>query len=215
MIAFRITRTYDKLEQFVQKLSDHCTKLIVYQHDADEEIARDHIHGLVTECTVSTDTLKNWIKNVINCKQFPKSDWSFIAKDKQGNPVNDSFITYMSKGILQPRYVKGYDDDVIEQFRLHWKPLTMKYKFQYVTKPETQKEAKKRQIDMIDDICKIVKGNGLVLTSDIIKVICDVIYVKNNTICGRYKIRDYYDIVRYRTQPESFVKQLTNLCLKE
>lgn len=207
MLAFRITRSYDSLQTFVDKLAGSSSKLIIYEHDA----ARVHIHGLVTDCSVSTDTLKNWIKNVFSCKQFPKSDWSFITKDKQGNLVNDNFIIYMSKGVLQPRFVNGYTDDVVEQFKQQWKPVTPRTKVQYILKQENPHEAKKRQIDMVDEICRRVDENKYIMTEDIIKVICQVVYVENRTICGRYKIRDYYDMVLYRTQPDSFIRQLTRL----
>lgn len=209
-LAFRITSPYDSLSQFVTKLKDNSDKLVIYEHDA----TRVHIHGLVTDCKVSTDTLNNWIKNALNCKQFPKSDWSFITKDKQGNDVCDNFITYMSKGDLQPRFVNGYELDELEQYRMQWKPITSKTKVQYVLKYERPMEAKKRQIDMIDEICRRVDENNYVLTEDILKVICQVVYVENKTIVGRYKIRDYYDMVLYRTNKDSFIRQLKDLCLK-
>lgn len=210
MLAFRITRSADQLDSFIQRLAQNSDKLIVYEHDA----TRVHIHGLVSGHKVSTDTLKNWIKNALDCKQFSKSDWSFITVDKQGNPVCDNFITYMSKGILQPRFCNGYAIDEVEQFRLQWKPIESKKKIQYILKQENPHEAKKRQIDMIDEICRRVDSQKLILAEDIIGVICDVVYRENRTIVGRYKIRDYYDMVVYRTQPEAYIRQIKNLCLK-
>lgn len=209
MIAFRVTRSFSELEAFITKLSHSSTRLLVYEHES----SRIHIHGLITDCTVSTDTLKNWIKNVLDCKQFPKSDWSFITQDKKGRDVDDNFIIYMSKGVLQPRFVHGYTDDEIEQYRLQWKP-PVKVKTQYVIKLEKPAEAKKRQIDMIDEIVRRVDSERLVVTEDIVKVICDVVYRENHTIVGRYKIRDYYDMVMYRSQPDAFIRQMSNLCLK-
>lgn len=209
MIAFRVTRTYEELHAFVERLSTQSSKLIVYQHDA----SRTHIHGLVVECKVSTDTLKNWIKHELNCDKFPKSDWSFITQDKQGNPVTDAFITYMSKGILQPRYYNGYSEDDIEQYRLKWKP-TERTKVQYVLKQENPHEAKKRQNDMIDEIVRRVESEGLKTTEEIINAICKVVYKENRTVMGRYKIRDFYDAVLYRTDQPAFMRQMINLCLK-
>lgn len=209
MLAFRVSRSFDELPSFITKLSESSTHLIVYEHDA----TRVHIHGLVKDLKVSTDTLKNWIKHDCDTTKFPKSDWSFITKDKQGNPVNDSFITYMSKGDLQPRYCKGFDSDVVEQYRLQWKPIT-KQKVQYILKQENPHEAKKRQIDMIDEIVRRVESQKIVLTEDIIKVICDVVYKENRTIVGRYKIRDYYDMVVYCVRPQGYIELIKNLCLK-
>lgn len=210
MLAFRVTVSYDSVVKFVDKLSDHSEKLIIYEHDA----SRIHIHGLVTDCKVSTDTLKNWIKNALNVTKFSKSDWSFITQTKQGDPVDDNFITYMSKGILQPRFVKGYTDDVIEQFKSNWKPITPKTKVQYVLKQENPHQAKLRQNDMIDEICRRVDSQKLVLAEDIVNCICEVVYRENKTVTGRYKIRDYYDMVMYRTNKSAFIHQIVNLCVK-
>lgn len=208
-LAFRVSRSYDQLTTFITKLSNSSSKLIVYEHDA----TRLHIHGLVIGCKVSTDTLKNWIKDALNCEKFAKSDWSFITQDKQGNPVDDNFITYMSKGVLQPRYVLNYDDDYINQLKLQWKPVE-KTKTQYILKQENPHQAKQRQIEMIDEICRRVDSTKSVLAEDIICIICEVVYRENKTVVGRYKIRDYYDMVLYRTQKSAFVKQLVNLCTK-
>jgi len=211
MIAFRISKTYDDLLPFVERLSQKCSRLIVYEHN---ESARIHIHGLVADCEISTDTLKNYVKSSLNVTTFPKSDWSFITQDKQGNSVNDSFITYMSKGVLQFRFNKGYTTESIEQYRMSWKPIA-KQKIQYILKQENPQEAKKRQIDLVNEICRRVDSEGFVLAEEIIKVICDVVYKENRTIIGRYKIRDYYDMVMYRTQPQAFIRSIKNLCLKE
>lgn len=208
MLAFRISRSYTDLLPFIERISTKCSRMIIYEHN---DSARIHIHGLIDGCEVSTDTLKNYVKCSLNVSTFSKSDWSFITQDKQGNPAGDKFITYMSKGILQPRFIKGYDTDTTEQYRLSW---VAKQKIQYVLKQENPHEAKKRQIDMLDEICRRVDSNGFVLCDDILKVICDVVYKENRTIVGRYKIRDYYDMVMYRTQPDSYIRSIKNLCLK-
>lgn len=210
MLAFRISSSYDDLISFCDKLSRNSDKLIVYEHDA----SRVHVHGLVSNCKVSTDTLKNWVKTALSVDTFPKSDWSFITKDKQGNNVNDSFITYMSKGQLDPKCVYGYDLDEVSQYKMQWKPIVRSTKVQYILKQENPHEAKKRQIDMVDEICRRVDSQKITLGEDIVKVICDVVYRENRTIVGRYKIRDYFDIVVYRTQPDTFIRQITSLCSK-
>lgn len=111
-IAFRVSSSYDSLTDFITKLSEVSEKVIIYQHDA----TRIHIHGLVQDCRISTDTMKNWIKKCLNVKSFPKSDWSFKSVDDDYG----KYITYMSKGKLSPMYVKEFDDEFVEQCRNEW-----------------------------------------------------------------------------------------------
>lgn len=111
-IRFSITWT-DNLEEFFSSLD----RAVVYQHDADEEVSRTHIHALV-ETSVSTDTLKNRLTKIIG-KRLPKTDWAFTQKIKH-NPVEDRFITYMSKGKLEPVYIKGFTQDTCNKYKALW-----------------------------------------------------------------------------------------------
>lgn len=111
-LAIRLTYPYEDVKEFFRRF-DTCA---VYQHDADEEVSRTHIHALV-ETACSTDTLKNWLRKIIGSVE--KSDWSFVAKLK-GEPVTDRFITYMSKGKLEPKLVKGFTQEQIDAYRKEW-----------------------------------------------------------------------------------------------
>lgn len=114
--AVRVSYTYAELVEVFNKLSEVCDKIAVYEHDA----SRKHIHAVLRGCRVSTDTIKNWIKKALNVN-VKKTDWSFkTTYGEDHKPVDDEFIKYMSKGKLEPKYKKGYDDLEIASFREKW-----------------------------------------------------------------------------------------------
>lgn len=113
-LAIRITLAWsDKLEEFFNGLD----RAVVYQHDADEEISRTHVHALA-ETSVSTDTLKNRLHKILGWRPG-RSDWAFTQKIKH-NPVQDKFITYMSKGKLEPVFIKGFNQEVCDKYKALW-----------------------------------------------------------------------------------------------
>lgn len=127
-IAFRITNSYIELVSFITKLEQVSEKLIIYEHEA----SRKHIHGLVLKCKISTDTMKNWIKKCLNVKTYPKSDWSFKTADDEYS----KYITYMSKGKLQPSYYKDFEVGYIEQCRTSWINFAQQKKEDKTDKPK-------------------------------------------------------------------------------
>lgn len=206
MLAIRVTRPAGDLRSFIERIEARCDKLIIYQHD---ESSRPHIHGLITNCQVSTDTLKNYIKTSLGVTSFPKTDWSFVSKD-----VNEKFITYMSKGRLDPVYSKGYDEHEVNEFRNQWEDKPHKKSVQtrltYVVK-ESPIERKQRQSDMVNEIVDTIEKEGIKKSPrDIITVIWRIVVVKNQNVMGRYKLRDYYDSVASRVNHTEWIYEMEN-----
>lgn len=116
MFAVRITRSFDELKPFFDKIvSKHpgCV-LVVYQHDADDEVKRTHIHALLEVIGVSSDTLKRWVKECLGVTEFSRYDWSFTVAHSR------DFITYMSKGHLEPMMLHNIGCDEVTAFRAKW-----------------------------------------------------------------------------------------------
>lgn len=117
--AVRITYPYTRLKGFTQRLLEVCDRLAIYQHD---EASRVHIHAYLDRCQVSVQTMKNWI--IADVDEQPTKDmWSFKTKTREG-PIEDRFLTYMSKGKLDPVLVKGFTQDQINYYRSQWIDLT-------------------------------------------------------------------------------------------
>lgn len=152
----RITLPYDELEGFLVKFSSECDKLIVYQHDG----TRTHIHFYAVNCRIKTDAIKCRIKKHLQVTEFPKSNWSFKSAD------DSKCITYMSKGILTPRYVKGFTDEEVLGYTQAW-----------VEKPVlsvVDKKSTLTQYDMSMEVYELVKEwasqkFGLIHTHEIYK----------------------------------------------
>lgn len=203
-IAFRISLGNKELTPVWSQIK--CEKLVVYEHKA----ARLHVHGLVINCELSTDTLKNYVKRAIGVTSFPKSDWSFKTLH-EGHPVDDKFIIYMSKGSLQPCYVNGYTIDDLELYRTQWVDKPKKELIQYKIKVENPQTAKIRQNELMDIVKAKCKERNVRQPRDILEVIREVVYKQHKTIVGRYKIRDYYDYVVSDINPQSWLDNMEKL----
>lgn len=209
-IAIRVTNSYEDLRSFCDQLVTCCDKVVIYEHEA----SRVHIHGLLINCKVSTDTLKNYVKRALSVNTYPKSDWSFKTLH-EGNPVNDDFIIYMSKGSIDPVMVKGYTVDEIQLFKSRWVTKTdyraKKSLTQYKIRVENPKEAKIRQNEMMDMIKKRIYEQKIKQPREILEVIRDVVYKECKTIVGRYKIRDFYDYVTAEVREQQWLDNMEKL----
>lgn len=204
MLAIRITKNHSVLSEFFTKLDLVAERYVWFQHDVPDNV---HVHGLVVGCTVSTDTLKNYIrKSVGNMKS---TEWSF----KSANDLN--FITYMSKGNLSPVSVKGFEADEIIEYMSKWVDQPVKLKrsqmVQYKLKFESPTQAKMRQNDMIDAIILRINEKSIQGTENILEEIRQVVYVEQRTVAGRYKIRDYYDTIVARRQPSGWIAMMAQI----
>jgi len=217
MLKIRVSRPYDDLKEFIEKLADACEVLVVYEHQADDSVSRTHIHAYVEDPKVSTDTMKNWVRKALNPSGilpfvFPKADWSFTSATDRG------FITYLSKGHLDPLFVKGIEEEACRLLKTEWvdKPVK-KGKVQYILKVENPVQQKLRQTEMVDEIRRRVndyKGeeyDGKYDPIRVVRIIKQVVVIENNTVCGRYKFRDYYDTVMAHESP-FFEQQMINFC---
>lgn len=201
--AVRITYGYKELETFYKATTDVCSKVIVYEH---VDAARLHCHALLEECTVSTDTLKNWIKKALGVTQFDKKNWSFKTANS-----DYKYVTYMSKGKYDAKLVKGYSPEQVAEWKAAWEAPksdgTLKQFIKIQEKPEV---ARKRQSDLVDEMVSMLNEDSS--TMDIIEVIRKVVIIKHQTICGRYKVRDYVDVIKARLNKHTWLEKMTQFC---
>lgn len=201
--ALRLTFGYNELEAFYKKTTDVCSKVIVYEHI---DTKRLHCHALLQDCTVSTDTLKNWIKKALGVTKVIPDNWSFKTAD-----LNIKYITYMSKGKFDAKLVKGFSPEEIQEYKAAWVPPTndgtLKQFIKIQEKPEV---ARKRQADLVDEMVGMLNDNSS--TMDIIEVIRKVVIIKHQTICGRYKVRDYVDVIKARLNKHTWLEKMTQFC---
>lgn len=203
----RITYSYEQLRDSIIAISAKCSSVVVYEHEGK----RVHIHALLKDCNVSTDTLKNYVRKSVGC--VAKTDWSF------NKAFNDECIIYMSKGKLDPVFVNNYDEIKILEYKSKWEPRetktnTMK---QFVIK-ETAAESRLRQGEMIDECIKrLTKDGNKPRGREIVEMIRQVVVVENKTIIGRFKYRDYYDTLMARMEhtKNDFMFAVGAMCAKD
>jgi len=113
-IALRISRTFNDLSG-IMLCFEGIPNVLIYQHDADEDITRTHCHFLLEKSPIDTEGLKKRILKIV--KFFGNSDWSTSQKEYTSS---EKYISYMSKGILEPVYNKGYETTHIDTLKALW-----------------------------------------------------------------------------------------------
>lgn len=200
-LAIRISRPYDDIRDWVQGLK--AERIIAYQHDADDEVSRTHVHLLVLQSQIKPDAMKTRFKTLYG--NIDKTDWSFTSAFKDEGkvtPISDDssskFITYMSKGHLEPVYNIGYELDEVNRLKSLWvipkKMLSVKNgKFVRQTDDVAEKPKKTRRnlLEIMLD-----RGKDEDIDPDDTKGILSMIrkvLVENNEVIGMWKVMEYYD----------------------
>lgn len=108
--AIRLSYRYTDLAAFIEELKDETDVLVLYEHDDGN---RPHVHIYTEGLKLTVLTAKNRLAKYLGFRPA-KTDWSFkTAEDRK-------FITYMSKGNLQPKFCKGIDGTELEGLRSQW-----------------------------------------------------------------------------------------------
>lgn len=205
--AVRISRAYEQIQEVVVRIEGVCKNLVVYQHDADEEVSRTHCHMLLVSCEVSTDTLKNWFKKQLG--DVNKTDWSFKAAATELDKMT-GFMTYCSKGHITPRFNNLVDGAAVAELTAAWvDPGTQKVKLKdgkLVREVDDAKVVSKREI--LELIIAEV-GDTPRSTKDVLSGIRTVL-MKNKCVIGQYKVLDYYDSYMMYNQKEAWLDILAS-----
>lgn len=115
-IRGRIALSYEEAERAISRVADKVGKIVVYEHHADDGCARTHIHFLALKPTIGIEGLKKVFRTHYE-GTIPGGNkfWSVkVADDWERN------ITYMTKGSLAYKLVKGFTPEEIEELRLRW-----------------------------------------------------------------------------------------------
>lgn len=215
--ACRIDLPFSTFKSAIDLISEKCERLVVYEHSEND--LNIHCHYLLIGCSISTDSIKNYVKRAGCPVQKGNQFWSFKTQYKpygedKDIPVTSTFITYMSKGHLEPSYVKGFTQEEIDTYKNEWKPITRSSQptlKQYIVK-ESASQSKLRQHEMINEVVRRIKITEDYSAESIIKHIRQVVIVENKTICGRYKIRDYFDTIKSVVTPETWLSGMVQFC---
>lgn len=89
-LCIRITLPYEDCSGIIQQWYSRCTEAICYQHDADEEIKKTHVHLVLIGLDCKTEALKRmWSDAPGKGNEF----WSFSPLKTKVN-----YLAYMANG---------------------------------------------------------------------------------------------------------------------
>lgn len=193
-LAIRVTRSYSDIMEWVDNLT--ADKVIVYEHEADDEVSRTHIHMLLIQSTLKPDSLKARFKKLYG--NIDAKDWSFKSSD--GDP---KYITYMSKGKLSPKLSKGFELSDITKYTSEWVEPKTKVKLEngkFVR--DVNEPGQKTKIQLLEQMRSRLSPTDS--TRDILKIIRKVL-IDNKVIIGQYKMMDYYDSLMMYDRKEDWL----------
>lgn len=215
-ISIRVSRAFTEIREWMEGFK--ATSIIAYQHDADDEVSRTHVHMLLLESSIKPDALKARYKTLYG--NIDKTDWSFSVGFKEDGKVlpitaesSQKFITYMSKGHLTPVYSQGHDPEAVLRLTQEWKEpkkqlITKGGKFVRITEdvPDKPRKTKRTLIEIMLD-----RGKDQDLqyddTQGILRMIREVL-VENNEVVGMYKVMEYYDSWMMYGQKDAWVNMI-------
>lgn len=203
-LAVRVSRPYGDIQEWVKELK--VAKIIVCQHDADEEVSRTHIHMLLIGSVLKPDAIKARYKKLYG--DIDKNDWSFKTSwqdkaTKEVFPIDDEnskkFITYMTKGHIVPSLCVGYDPAEVLNLAQLWvdperKELTVK-NGKFVRKSKEIDEVKKKSRRSLIEIMVDRGKDEDINPDDTHRVLAMIrkVLIEHNEVIGMWKVMEYYD----------------------
>lgn len=108
----RITLPYTDCSGIVLRWATRCAKVAVYEHEADEDVTKTHIHLALIGCDIKEEALKRiWKDAPGSGNEF----WSITPMKEESR-----YLTYMTKGMLCPKFTKLFSKEEVEASRLAW-----------------------------------------------------------------------------------------------
>lgn len=121
-IRFDIINDTDYLP-YLQEISTLCNRAIFYYHPGGKTDGKEpHIHGLLVDYSKTDDTLRKYTKQRFNLTGVTSCSISntFSRGTKMSSLTYPKYITYMSKGIYNPVYSKGFEPEEFEMAKMCW-----------------------------------------------------------------------------------------------
>lgn len=180
----------------VKKWSEACKAMVVYQHDADKDVSRVHLHMVMIDCKYATpEALKRQFREMIVTERKGNELWAW----SRATEPDLSFIIYMSNGCLTPVFVKNVLAEDIENYRSLWVEPKKS------DSTSEKKEATKTKNELLYEMSEIFNKMKFdhyaeeFIWKSAVQVVLKVLK-KNKIVIGRYKIREYRDALLYHRE---------------
>lgn len=178
----RVTASYDEIKPFCESVP--CDTLVVYEHDASQV----HCHFYIIT-SLKTDSLKVRLKKLRN---FDKTQWSFkTARD-------DRCVRYMAKGKYDPKYVKGFSQDIIDAYKADWKeePTKKEKPSVYDLAQEVYSYVKEEVCDTDEKYYQLLIFNAINVHHKYRKAFCDFSLMKVVETAATFSIQGTQNLER-------------------
>jgi len=217
---------YNDISGIIQVWSETCESMAVYEHDPDQGCKSVHVHMILLGCKYKTpEGLKR-----LYYKMYPDANtadgnglWSWTNQDW---PVPDiNFVTYMTKGVLAPKFVKNISADKLEELRGKWSEPTPKPLVQSVIELKEPKLTK--HIIMLKVIQMILAQPEHTEKTEqqrkhLLENLDDTLWfkfirkvlVENQQMIGLYKVIDIYDSCMMYYSKEKFLSNCLHVLEK-
>lgn len=124
--AVRISDSWESLRQTVGAWALKAERILCYEH-SDDGAARLHCHLLLWGVHDTVDNLKV-IARGLGIKVTGNKGWTFKTTFKDPKAIvhdideqtYETYVTYMSKGKYEPKYVKGYEQKFLDDAKNKW-----------------------------------------------------------------------------------------------
>lgn len=115
--AVRVTYSWAQAQTIAHLWALRADKVLVYEHSKATFTAKNktHIHMLLVNTSVDKKQLRNIAKETVVLVKGNENMSFKTAEEPFGK-----YITYMTKGLLQPVYNKGFTPEELEECRLAW-----------------------------------------------------------------------------------------------
>lgn len=216
--AIRISVPYSTdLLTYIDTAFNKPSKILIYQHDPDEDEHRVHCHMIVEGITKVGKKCNKEIKSPKTIREIlassaylalrlPLDYPSLYSVREQG--IGKAPVEYMSKGRLEPVYNRGYDDVFIQDGKskgFDVKKDVMKVKNGKIVIERDGKEPKRKtDIEMISEIAQRCTNNKWYEPREIAQEIVKT--WKNNNKRGHSRLlEEWIDAVRYYSKEDCWI----------
>jgi len=205
--APRISMSYNDLSGIIGVWSQSCAKMLVVQHDADDEVNTTHCHILMWASGYTThNQLEKQFKTKIKTDLTRNALWSWVHK--KFPVVNMKFIGYMTRaGKIPILFNKGFTEDEIKENESCWV---------HVAKPEgahgapVHKTRNDIQCEIDTRYYAQKRNTGRSPDQDeTIQIACQVLRDNMKGI-NIYHVREYVYCTMYGDPDEDIRKMVTN-----
>jgi len=207
MFAFRVSRSFNEVGDLLKQLYEWSESVVIYEHEADEDVSRTHIHGLIIGCQRKEDTLRDKIFK-INWKKDYQLATTYKDNQDKVHPVNEGYVTYMAKGHLSPMLIQNFSEEKINDLKSKW--------IVYDTAKKSCDVKAKKDLSVYDH-CEAIRNNMSDILGDFhLNILENIRRYKNKhrIKTNAYADRDWYDTILSQGHPEVYRTVVWNLIKK-